>query len=346
MAIPAKRFQFLDNETNVAISDFLTADNQSILNSPNNDYKQITSVFSEFLGNSKQDIDLSFLKDKIGLGSSAKDPLLRTTKDAISDIYDTSGFSPKDIDKLLSSYTKGNTQAQSALSQLSSRCKNKAAGIRNTGKAYPPSINCNGKSRTANNSNCNTDQFGNALNKLTNGGFNYSYLDPNALLNAITSLSLSGYDMNMCGVFGALNTLTNDINLLSRASSAIMGGLTSVGNTLGFVDLANSSAGLYPLMSNPNGIRKATKSFNIPSEIRQRQYSNFSDRYSGALELYDNNWNRSGYDSGLSISSIDRGNGQLGNVFRSKVMDNIYTENNLNYAPSDDFNFLTTALSF
>jgi len=122
-------------------------------------------------------------------------------------------------------------------------------------------------------------------------------------------------------VFSAL-TGDLDKDVLSRASGALLGHLGSSGNVLGVLDLAGASTGLHTLIENPSGIATAFKNFSIPSEIKLGSLNGFSDRLTGAMELYSDSWNQSSYDGMLSTSYADGYNPQVNEVFQSKLLDN------------------------
>jgi hypothetical protein len=342
MAIAAKRFTFLDNETNVATTDFSKADNTTILNSPNNENKSITTELAAFIKKTGPNPDIkSILKGIVGTNSSIPG---RISKGASSNLLDTSSLLPKDLDKLTTSMFSGNSSASSAINQLPTTCRNKVSGMSGYGRPYDPTVNCNGNSQRSNYNSCNSSQYGNALNKITGGQYNSSYNDANSLLASLLGLSNLGYDMNMCGVFGSLSSSlgNGNTNLLSRASGAILGDLSSKGNTLGILDLANGSMGLHTKLENPGGVSNALSSFSTPSVIKEKDYSVFSDRFMGSMETFDDKWNKSSVDNSVSSRNISS-NKDLSKVFKGKVMDNVYDENNLNTAPSNDFNFLSIA---
>lgn len=339
MTIAAKRFEFLDQETNVAITDFLSADNSAILSSANLELKTITAAIGEFFGNNNQSPDVKSLLNKF------INPTSRRSKDASVNREDTSTLSAKELDRSMSGLAGSVPQTLSLLNQLSSSCKSKASGRKGSGKPYEPAVNCNGKERKTNADGCSANIFGSAVNKITAGQFAFSYQNPKEMLDSITALSTLGYDLNMCGVFGSLIAGNTNRNLLSRASAGILGHLTSTGNTNGIMDLANSSAGLDPLIENPDGISSAISSFTIGKEVKEKDHSDYSDRFMAAMSLLDDNWDKSEHDDIISIKNAEYVPDDLAKVTASKVKQHIYDENNLDIAPNDSFTFMHTALA-
>lgn len=358
MAITAKRFSFLDQETNLSTSEFFNANNKNILNSPNNELKTASIELEGFISDAGKSINSVALKAqakateaKEQITGLANSPIIRDTKAMMSKALDLTGLSTKDLDGMMGKLSNGNNSASSAFSQLSPTCKRNAARHGGAGRPYDPSVNCGGKKRPTNgSSDCasSSNQFGSGINKLSNGAFNSSYNDPNSILASIMGLSSAGYDMNMCGVFSSLSSMLGagsaNTNLLSRASSGLLGKLTSTGNTMGVLDLASGSAALHPLLENPSGISSITNSFKLPSEIKQGGLGGFSDRFTGALDLFDSDWNKSSQDGILSNSLANDAPSGLFDMFDSKMKDNIFSEDNLDMAPSDDFSFMTASL--
>jgi len=335
MPIPAQRFQFLNDETNIAVSDFFLNGNDAVLNSPINDLKDISSQLQEFLGNGIQDLDI-----QSKLSAITDNEFVRSTKDMLPDLQDITSFLPKDISSMLSELIPSNPLAFADLNSLSSKCKNRALSRRGSGRPYGSSNNCNGNSRPAS-SKCNSNSFNSAIGRATNGSYNGSFINNDMSLNNLMSLSSLGYDMSMCGVFGSLSSMIPNKNIVSRASGSLLGSLSSSKNVLGMMDLANSSAGLHTLLENPAGITNMLTGFIFPKEVRQRDSSSLSDRYTGAMEILDTSWNRSKHDGMLSTRGVSNKN--MSKLLRSRNMDNVYTENELDVVPTDDRYFLSLA---
>ena len=337
MAISTQRFKFLDEETNLSISDLYTSGNTDILNSPMNDLKDIDSNMEEFLQNAMQSV-----KSKLPLDEVPGN--FRLSKDGLPDLTDISNLSQNDLISLALSMMPDNPLAQGLFSQMSNKCRGRAGGRRGSGRPYGQQNSCNGNQRQAS-QRCGSNgssQFGSALSKYTNGAFQYDFLDLDGQLTSITSLSSMGYNMNMCGVFGSLSQNVPYQDMLSKASGSLMGSLSSSNNILGMMDLANSSANLKTKLFNPSTITSMLSSFVFPSEIKQRDNSSLANRYTGAMELFDSNWNRSRYDQTLTTHGISNRN--MNSLMHQRALDNIYDENHLDIAPSDDASFMS--LSF
>lgn len=337
MTVTAKRFKFLNEETNVAISDFVT-NTSDIFNSVNNEVKELLGTTEDFIKGAIKDSGIQGLKDQIPKDS------VREVKQLYGDLKDITKFSTKDVDKAIRDLLPDNPIVQSAFGKLSGSCKNKALGKGGLGKPYDANINCNGKKRQANAGSCNSGELGNVLNKLTNGNYQSEYSDLNRNLKNLVALSSYGYEMNMCGVFGALSGSLNK-DVLSRASGALLGQLASDKNTLGILDLAGASAGLHTLLEYPKGIKDSLTNFKIPSEVLDSGKMDLGERFTGAMTLFKNNWNRSEEDNLISLASVESFNSQLDESLSCSRLGNSFTENDLDVIFDDDDSVFSSAYS-
>ena len=386
MAIAAKRFEFLDEETNTAVADFFTVDNTAILNSVNNESKEVTDALKEFIDSARQSMDIdsimktasemqaeaSSLASDVG---SAIEAGTRSVKGAMSDAMNFASMAESEIEGFVSGIASGLEsiigttmngaaniiQAQALLGQLSKTCKKSSGRYGKHGKSYGKQSDCNGRKRKSNKrSACssNSNSLANVLHKLTNGDFKGLFSDLDAVLASIMALAGMGYNLNMCGVFAALAmslTSNNSLigsstsnNLLSRASAGLLSGLNSDRNTYGVLDLANSTAAysLHTSLEKPDAVNDTTRSYLIPNEIRRRDYNSFADRSTGALEIFDKDWNVSDYDNGLSVSKMQGRSNDFASIYNARTGDRVYPESDLNVSPNDDSSFLSMALQF
>lgn len=345
MTVSIKRFDILDGETDLPVSDFLTSDNTSILNSVNNSLIEVTEEVETFLENAKQtldignislpDVNLDVIKDFIPDGID-----FRKTKDMLSNAYDSKSLSLKDADKLIKSLMSDNPLAAAGILQMPSDCKNNALGNSPAGKSFGKEVDCNGNKKSAN-GDCSTKNFGESIGKLTGGTFNFDFSDLDSLLNTLTSLSSMGYDLNLCGIFSAISSGITDSNLLSRASASVLGGLVSKSDVLGMLDLASSSVGLHTKLEFPDVASKMLKSFNLPTSMSEIDLVSLTGRFEGAMEIFDNTWKASGLDGMLSSQGVK--SEELSTLYTGSVMENVFDSSLLDVAPISDDVFLLAA---
>ncbi len=337
MAIAAKRFTYLDRETDISVLDFSSVKSSGVFNTNNGKDVGLTQDIEDFVTNNSQAPRISPL--------SSFDPTARSTKGSIGNIKDLTNASNQELQKLMDGIFPENDVAKASFNTLATKCKTNGMNNFNLGKPYDASIDCGGKKRKNSNGGCSTNGFSDILNLVTDGDYNSRYNDLNQALRGIISLSKIGYDMNMCGVFNAVKG-TQGINLLSRASGSLLGSLGSSGNVLGVLDLANSSAGLHTVLENPKGISNVFTGFKMPTEIKEANYTDFSDRVTGSMEIFDENWDKSEVDDLMSISQITSKNNDLDKVFKSKAISKVaFDEDHLDIVSNDPSLYMSTAYS-
>lgn len=315
MTILATRFKTLDKEFNLPTIDMLAVQTADIFNSARSELEQLKPLDMDFFAKGLQIPKVELPK--------IKDELVRDAKGALGAIKDLSKFSSKQLDAAISEMLPDNPLAQSAFSLLSSNCKTKGMSRFNLGKPYDADINCGGRKKKASSKSggCNAGQFGNVLSKLTKGSYNAAFSDLNAALKNLVNLANFGYSMNMCGVFGALATAGGlDKNLLSRASGSLLGTLAASKNILGVFDLAAASVGLHTVKENPGGLKSVFKNLAIPKEIKQSGLSDFNQRLTGSMELFNPKWNKSAFDNMASSAILSGTNAALGMSLKGQMM--------------------------
>jgi len=341
MTIPAKRFSFLDEETNVAIAEFASDTTSSVYNS-------VKNVTSE--SNSNLDKLISSATQKTGdLGATASstdsfDDVSRMSKDAASAIGDLSKMPQAALDDFLSQISGKNPATAKSLKSILSKCKNSGMGYGSPGKRYDASINCgSGKlkvSGSSGTSNCDASSYSDLLNKLTNGSYGSVFSDANTALKSLMALAGYGYNLGMCGVFSALSsTLGLGNDALSKASGALMSIFGKAGNTNAWLDLASSSSGLLPTSYSPSAVNDLFVNFSIPSNVKEYDWTNLASRTGAGLELVDSSWNLSSADGTLSIAEVGDGTTDLSNIFNAKLTDRAYGSDDLDEVPSSDDDF-------
>lgn len=342
MSIPSKRFDFLDQETNLGTFDFLDNNSSSIFNSSNNSFTglpdDLDKFITDFYQSGKGDTPVKTSDDSLGIE--------RAVKTVSGGIRDLSALNTRDLDNAIAGVIP-NPTLQSAFRQVSARCKNNALSPFGYGRPFDMSMDCgNGNSANSAGGGCNTSQFSDLLSKLTNNQYNSSYRDINSLMNNLLALSNYGFNMNMCGAFGAL--LSSEAfsslpsNSVSRVASVLLGSVNSAGNTLGALDIANVSQtrNLTPIAENPNGIINMFSNYNTPFKTKDTGLPGMNDRVFGAATIFDNNWNKSTHDDKLSIVNLGNYNKQFDKTLTSKVMSNIGDEDDLDNIFHDDTTLL------
>ncbi len=341
MAISAQRFTVLDRETNISTAKFKADMDSMILNDPANALKDANAQLQSLLDSANQ----KALEGKEAL-EDAFSQASRVVKDAASRVTDLASLPNEILGDFLSSITGGNLGLQKSLKSMLNKCSNKGLGYGTPGKPFDLSMNCGAGDislgQSGGKAGCDAGSFNDLLNKLTGGGYNASFKDLNSLLKSLMALSGYGYNLGMCGVFNALSQgMPKDI--LSRASGGLLSLLGSSGNTNGFLDVAKSSVGLTPLLTNPDSIRGFFDNFKKPSNVKESSLANLADRALGGVELLDDRWNKSNIDGSLTIAQSSRNQKDLSDAFSAKLSNRSFSGGGLNVAPSNDEDFILGA---
>lgn len=343
MTISAKRFSFLDNETNLAVSNFQNITAPAILNSPNNELDLITQDLASFVSNSKQSLTgILPAVENITLPKELSPDLIREVKGMFPSMQDISGLNVKQIGDMVADLLPGDPRVQSAFNQINRRCSTKALGTGALGKPYNPSLNCNNRARSGKGGLCNSSAANNLFNTLSGGSYNSVMRDLNNLIKKIIGLATFGYDMNLCGVWNVLSQGV-DKYIQSRAAGGLLSVLAGSRNTAGIIDVASNLTGLPVLLENPSAISATFNNFGLPADLKEVGYSQFSDALTESVEVLSSTWNVSPRDNIVSTREMDTFDPKLNRVFKSKLMDNIFQENDLTVAPTGNFLFMAAA---
>ena len=348
MAIPAKRFQCLTGETDSAVA-VLTESATDIYNSVNNELKMLGQNASDFIEQATSNIpDPKSLLEEAKANLSDLLPALpedipvRETKELIGKVRNLTndakilaGGTAKAIENKVKGLIPDIPGAKTAFDKLSQNCKNNVGGFGGLGKPFDTDINCGGRSKKSTGGACNSGQFSNVLNSLTNGDYQSGYRDLNAALGSLYALSKFGYNMNMCGVFGALagTDLMGAKEITSRAAAGLMGDLSAAKNMTGIMDLAGSvtALGLHPWLEKPGLAGMTFSSTKIPIDASEEDFADLSDRLKGSAEALDPSWTG---DSVADLLGDSEAIPNLGEILDASLMDHIPNMNKLD-SPMD-----------
>lgn len=343
--IPAKRFDILSKETNVALADYLSPISASIYSSPNLEVKEVSPELSAFLSRGKE--ASSGILDQV---TSAKDDLTRIATDSFSSLKDIKKLGAKDLDSAIEGMFPVDTSlgatALAAYKKLAPACRTGPMSRYNAGKPYDPKIDCNGSKKKGKSGGCSTSAFSNVLDKLTGGSYKSAYQDLNGALSSLVALATQGYNMNMCGVFSALSGGLPS-NVLGRGAGMLLGTMGSTSNLRGVFDLAKSVSGknLGVTKENPGAIAGIFNNFKKPFDTTQKNYSQTAESVDLSMAEFDPRWNKSKLDNSLSLSYIDKPSADYDSVLRSSSMLHSVNEDDLDLIPSSIANLTRSGLA-
>jgi len=339
MPVQAQRFEFLDKETNVAFTDFVNADNSSVLNKASDVLKNIEAEIASFISNKNNTKPLTQKEKDLAFINGLE---VRESTGLSLDMIDITKLNNTDIKNKIKDITGNNPVVTNLLDNLTLPCKNKALGKNKNQKRPKSLIDCNGNKRQSDNK-CGTKEFGDSISKLTNGLFNFNFKDQSAILDRLLALSSMGFKLNLCGVFNALSAGV-DLKILNKASSLLLKDVSLNKDMLAVLDLANSSLNLNVKSLLPDTSNLILSNYKTPNVIKEKNLPDFLNRVEGALTVFDSNWKFSDIDGALNLHNVSN-NKSLKDVFKSKTMNTAITASQLDVAPNIDEAYIYTALA-
>ena len=330
MAIQAKRFEFLNQETHLGVSDFITAADSEIRNIELPDFKEATEAISDFispmadaLAEGKEALSEAIDNALGGIGAT-KDELksfFRQTKDLMGLMADIGGMPNKLLDNLLGNLFPNGGMAKNLAKNLFKVCKSAGSGLGNM-RPFDVGTDCNDRGLNTNNNNCKANGVANLLSTLTNGLYGQGFSNINSLINAAAMIATASYSANMCGGFAAASgMLGGNKNAINRVGAMMMGSLGATRGLKGMIDVANNTDSHLIGKIVPNSIKNLFGDPNIDNK-------KYNEAYVHGLFGVDGRDNDDIYDSmfdtaGLLNTTWDTNAGipTLSNIVDSSIND-------------------------
>ena len=330
MAIQAKRFEFLNQETHLGVSDFITAADSEIRNIELPDFKEATEAISDFISpladalSEGKDALSDAIDNALGGIGATKDELksfFRQTKDLMGLMADIGGMPNKLLDNLLGNLFPNGGMAKNLAKSLFKVCKSAGSGFGNM-RPFDVGTDCNGKGLNTNNNNCKASGVANLLSTLTNGLYGQGFSNINSLINAAAMIATASYSANMCGGFAAASgMLGGNKNAINRVGAMMMGSLGATRGLKGMIDVANNTDSYLVGKIVPNSFKNLFGDPNIDN-------NKYNEAYIHGLFGVDGRDNDSIYDSmfdtaGLLNTTWDTNSGipTLSNIVDSSIND-------------------------
>ena len=338
LKMAAQRFKILTRETNISTAVFDGSADSSVFNSPENALKEANENLEALITSSMSEIE-----EQQKAMEEAIEESTRTVKDITTQLNDLSKLPKQKLDEFLGGLAGGNAALQKSLNGLLQKCSTKGLNAALPGKPFDTSINCGsgklGLGASGGTKSCNAGSYSDLLNKLTDGAYVSGYKDINSALRNLMALSGLGYDLGMCGVFGALaGNLPADA--LSRASAGLLSSLGVAGNLNGFLDVAKSSVALTPLLVNPGVIGNFVDHYTLPANVGENKLLETAERSLGGMELLDESWYKNPDSGELSWGFMEQKTDDLYSAFECKLTDRSFSEDALDFVPSVDTDFM------
>ncbi len=365
MAIQAKRFEFLDKETNVGINDFINTEDSDIRNIEMPDFKEVAATISDFITplNAALGQGGDALSDAMGSALSGVDTtgydtksLFRETNDLMGLMADIGNMPSKLLDGLLSNLFPNGGQTKNLAKNLFKVCKS-AGGNFGSMRPFDVGMNCGGRGLSSNNSNCQASGVAGLLQNLTNGLFGDGFSDINALINAAAMIAMASYGANLCGGFKAgVSMLGGNKNAINRVGAMALSSLATTHGLRGMIDVVNNTDSQMIGSIVPNGAKNTFGNPNLGDKyddtylqgqfgIDKRDNDMIYTSVYDTASLLDNDWNTNNGMSSLSNIIDSSLTDVKTNTGMSRVMEtslgntrlSIDDLNNTNFQPMEDF---------
>lgn len=357
MPVIKDRFKVFDEETNIASSEFGAGRVSDLINIANNNLTEISADVKDLIKNSVSG-PLSEVKTLYDSTTSQINNYSRDVRSVFGRLTDFKSAPEaliKDLIKTVSGndISGGNANLIKSSMDILRRC-GRGSGHGYGGRPYNLSASCSGGKASLGQygvgNNCNSSSMSDLLNKLSGNKYGKTFQDINSAISALMALSGYGYKLGMCGVFNTFYT-SNVFGLLGlrdmeygKAAGALLGILGGSSNTRGWIDVAKSSTGLNPKLTNPAALDALLGDFAIPENVPEIDQVKLMEQLRGGQELYDENWMVNKDTGNLSMGFMDGITDDYRKLSDIWVTNRAFGENDLDLIPDLDDDYLSAAV--
>lgn len=321
--IPSERFKFLDQETNVSISDFIDINSSDILNALGPGIFNVTTQLSALLNK----LGFPDIQKEIGnLTNDALGSVTQYARNALTGITDAIGLSKDAIDSFgrdlfggieggLSTF-KSLTDAVQETILIGSTLYNEANTFIAQGSDILRGLGGDTQSLYG---------LTDLVDKITNGNLNTLFTDQFSLERMLSGVSYGCFSSNLTGQFEGLANKINDVGIITNSVVTLSSRMAEEGNINALLELANYS---FP---NSDGIKLANRVYQYVPDIANRILDGYKipkgvnelglfDCYSNlnaTLDIMSDGWNT--LDDLLSMRSMSQFNEDVAQITKSSV---------------------------
>lgn len=302
MAIAAQRYTFLDQQTNVPVAGLISQQSSDILNSAQNDLKEVSQNLTNLL-NTNAITPIQNALSQTGSLSSVFSSLgqIRITKDFFSSGINLTSTPATVLSNAAKALAGTNTSLSNALSQLSSSCSNSILGGIGARKVQNPLINCSstGMSRSASLAGRDLNKLSSVISQASGGTFSPSIYNGLAVENATSLLGIAGYKAALCNVFASLTANMSNIDSISRIASNMIGATASSSDIKSVIDIGLSLTKGSVTNIIPGAASLIFSHYQQPADTTNNQLPGLYNNLNAAMNNIDPNW-ATDTDSGLT----------------------------------------------
>lgn len=287
MAISAKRFSILDQESNLGIVDLYGIRDTLPRNLPDFSMDELLGSLDGFL---KQD-RFDSVKEVLADVADASMGVPRVTKDFFSAKLDLVEAAKVGLDKLSKTMFGGDNDKMNVVRQMAERCKAYMMSGLGSRKMSKKLLDCGNSKRHDRGTPCDLNLFGDLLSKMGGVDFNLKTIDINAIEKMLAGIGIQGYGIGLCNVWGAVSAGVSDSGILGRAASTILGSVSDNFDMMAVRDIGRSlQDGVNVTSAVPGIAGKIMSGFKIPSEISDSKLPGFGTSFGLSMLNIDPMW--------------------------------------------------------
>lgn len=349
--IPAQRFKMLDEETNVASFSFIEDTGSEILNKSYDDALKLEEDGQDLLDMAKENI-LDPAEEALDTISD----LVRESATQVTSAVDYIKGGPDRLSKWLGETIGVSQSSSDGVAKLLARCKGRGSSPGYNGKPFDFSYQCQGQTAKVGNKggdNCNAANFTNVMDKMSGGEYKSSFKNVQGAMNTIMSLSNFGYNLGLCGIFGAVADSKGISGALGemelgKAAGGLLGSLSASSKVSGWIDVAKESAtrDLAPLLSYPDAVKDMFSNFSIPDAFGERSLGTLGAMTTESVGGICPGWGDKNYMGSLEYidaSDFEYISDEGQEVFSCLATDNDWGIGQLDDIPDSNHDFLLSS---
>lgn len=205
-------------------------------------------------------------------------------------------------DSLLKSITSANSALQTALSKMPNGIK--SALLKASGKSEILGTIA-GITSTIKGADLTTlTGLGSLIGSVAGSNYPILFNDKSGLIALSGNIIKQASEIGLPNVLKAFTDGITDKGILSGIAKEIMPHIVSTSNVNMLSNLASSSLAKDVLKNQPNFISDFTKNFKLPANLKQSQYSNYTDSIKSSFFAINPNWNKTILQTGLSVLNM------------------------------------------
>lgn len=336
MALSATRFKLLDQETNVATTDFTAIKSADVLNAPGIAGVNITSALTSMLSGSigdKLKSAISAATGKVGalsnvlkasgLANLSSSTIGRLAKDGLSNGFSASSFSTGALTKSLS----GVVSSASSLSSLTKGLSTSQIGTMVSGALSVPTsitkVNINGIVSSTGLSLDSATSVSKLVDKASGGNFGAVVSNTGVTESILSGVGGLAIKSGLSGAFTALAKNTTDQSALKNAGMRLLKTASESKNLKAITEIATSSVGKAMKAMLPSVSSTITSGVSLPTGTSEPEYIKRYGEVKEALDFTDASWCKA--DSGgnsstesYSVANISATNPDFGKLLEVK----------------------------